>query len=109
MTGTWEGAYCFHEGSHIAHELVHCGVAMVAGDGVMQLLPQLLDVVDPRRVGGLENQLELRMARQPAVGNTAVVNHEVVHDEQDSPRTPVTAVELVQQMDEQAGILALVL
>lgn len=68
---------------------------MVAGDGVMELFPRLLDVIDPRTVGGLEHQLEPGMACQPALSHTALVNHEVVHDENDSPRPPVGAVEFV--------------
>ena len=54
---------------------------MIARDGVMHLFPQPFNLVDPRMVGGLEDDLELRIIRQPSIHNFALVDDVVVSDE----------------------------
>lgn len=82
---------------------------MVAGYGVVECLPQPLDVIDPRVVGGLEEQREFRIARQPASCDVALVNNVVIEDEHDAPRPAIGALELVEQVDEQQGVFSLAL
>ncbi len=82
---------------------------MVAGDGVMQCLPQALDDIDPRAIGRLEHKLEFRIPSEPALRDLAFVNGVVIDDEHDTSGTPVNAFDLVEQMDEQQGVLSLML
>ena len=70
---------------------------MIAGHGVVQCLPQALNHIDPRVIDGLEEQLELRVLRQPPLGGGALVDDVVVHDEHDAPCPTVEALESVQK------------
>ncbi len=97
------------EGPIGAHQACHGGVLMVAGGGVMQCRPQALDDIDPLAIGRLEHKLEFRIPSEPALRGPAFVNDVVVDDEHDTPGTPVNAFELVEQVDEQQGVLSLVL
>ncbi len=106
---TRERLYGPDEGPNGAHQACHGGVLMVAGDGVMQCLPQALDDIDPRAIGRLEHKLEFRIPSEPALCGPALVDDVVVDDEHDTPGTPVSAFELVEQVDEQQGVLSLVL
>ena len=74
---------------------------MVTSHGVVQRLPQPFDVVDPGMVGGLEQQLELRVVRQPVPCDMTLVDNVVIDNEHDTPSPAVGALELVEQVDEQ--------
>ena len=63
-----------HETIHGAHELLKGVEAVIASDGVMKDTPQPLDAIDPRMVGGLEEQVELGVRRQPPCGDGALVD-----------------------------------
>ena len=56
MLAAWERLYGTDEDPHGAHQARHGGVLMVAGDGVMQCLPQPLDDIDPGAIGRLEHE-----------------------------------------------------
>ena len=100
MTSAWEGFGRAKEAPDVAHQGIEGCMPMVASHGVMQLLPQPLDDIDPWTVGGLENQVELWMAREPVLGHPALVNGVVVDDKGDPPRPSISAVEPVEEVDE---------
>ena len=80
----WEVAADIEESSHVGHQMCHGGAPMVPGDGVVHLLPQPLDFIDPRVVGRLEQDLEFLVGRQPALDHLALVDDVVVGDERDT-------------------------
>ena len=55
----------FHEAPDRVHQRDHGAMAMIAGHGVVQRLPQALNHADPRVIDGLKEQLELGVVRQP--------------------------------------------
>ena len=90
MTVPWRGLADFEELVHGAKQRLHGRVSMVTGNGVVECLPQPLDVIDPRVVGGSEEQLEFRIVREPAPRDMTLVNDVVVDDEHDAPRPAVS-------------------
>ena len=62
---------------------------MIARHRIMQLLPQLLDVVHPRVVYGLEQQLYLWVPREPRLRHTTVVDDVVVHNKAQASRATI--------------------
>ena len=94
------------EGPDGTHQVVHGGVLMVAGDSIMQCFPPSLDDVDPRAIGRLEHKLELRILSEPASRDSAFVDGVVVDDEHDTPGAPVSAFELVEEVDEEQGVFS---
>ena len=97
----------FREAPDRVHQCGHGAMAMIAGHGVVQRLPQALNHVGPRVIDGLREPLELGVVRQPLSGDGALVHGDVVHDEHDAPRPTLAALEPVQQVDEQQRVLAL--
>ena len=79
----------------------HRTATMIPGHGVMHGLPQPLDDVDPRAVGGLEQKLELRILRQPALCLSALVDNVVVDDEPDALGPPILVTYLLEQLHKQ--------
>ena len=82
MTGSRERLDDFEEACNVGTKFFECAAAMVTRDGVVHRLPQALNTVDPGMIGGLEQQLDPGMARQPRVDLVTLVYAVVVEDEQ---------------------------
>ena len=109
MLAARERLYGADKGPDGMHQTRHGAVLMVSGDGVMQCLPQPLDNIDPGAIGRLEHKLEFRIASEPALRDPAFMDGVVIDDEHDTSGTSVSTFELVEQMDEQQGVLSLML
>ena len=79
-------------------QLEHGAATVISSNGVMHRLPQPFDDIDPRVVGGLEAQLELRVCIQPPLNHLTLVNTIVVEDEDDFARPPILAAKLLKQL-----------
>ena len=82
---------------------------MVTSHGVVECLPYPFNIVNPGMIGGLKEQLEFRITRQPAPRDMTLMDDVVVDDEHDTPCPTVGALELIEQVDEQQGVFAFTL
>ena len=73
---------------------------MIAGDVVMQLLPDQLNPVYPRMIRWLEKNLEFVIVPQIASCHGTLVDDVVVRNQCDSPAPAVVPPELGQQQQE---------
>lgn len=90
MAGARKRLTGFEKLSDVAHRLAHGRVLVVAGDRVVQRLPQPLD--DIHLQYALKHQFELRIARQTAPGDAALVNDVIVGNEHDTPSLAVGTI-----------------
>ena len=60
-------------------------------------------------INRLEEQLEFGVVGQPALRDVTFMDHEVVDDENDTPSVAISALDFVQQMDEQQRVFAFAL
>lgn len=73
---------------------------------VVKRLPQELNVIHPRRVDRLINHSKLRVAFQPALRFTALVDDVVIHDKCDGFCPSICGFQVLQQADEECRTLA---
>src|SRR6266568_5395425 len=85
-----------------------CAVRVVAGNVVVELLPEPLDDVRLRRVGRQEVKHDAPAEPgQVAQRLPRLVDDEVVEDEVDAPGAPVRTAQRVDQGEEELGVLPL--
>ena len=89
----------------MAEQFVDDAATMIARNGLVHLSPELLDFVDPRMPGGLEDHRELRVRLQPFQRLAALVDDVVVGDEHDTAGAAIGAAQGLERRDEQVGIL----
>jgi hypothetical protein len=63
---------------------------MVTCHIIVQLLPELFDVIDPRLIGVLEQQLKLGVVTQPSGRQSAFMDAVVINDEDNLARGAVS-------------------
>ena len=79
--------------------------AMVSGDRIVHGFPKPLDLVHPRRVGGLEQQPNLGVAGQPAMYGVTLVDDVVIENEHETASAAVGSAHCLEQLDDQCGVL----
>lgn len=94
---------------HGAQQFRQRSTLVVARDGLVQLLPDALDLVHPGIIGRLEQQFEAGMARQPTLREAALVYLVIIEDEHDPPCRTIGTLQMIEQVNEQQRILARVL
>ena len=82
---SWKWLRLVQEAGHCIHQSRQSAVPMIASHRIVELLPQLLNVVNPRVINRLVHELELRVARQPSARYPALMDDVVIQDQMQPP------------------------
>jgi hypothetical protein len=78
---------------------------MIWSDRVVESFPQPFNLIDPWMIDRSKEHLELGIVSEPALCDLAFMSHEVVDDEHETSGAAICAFDLVQQVNEQQGVL----
>src|SRR5260370_39792066 len=94
--------------TNVLHKGLDSSAAMVTGDVGVQVLPDALDLIVVRAVGGQEMQLDFApdWGVQAQVDERCAVNAVIVKNHVNRSRLPVMAGEFPQQAYEQSAVLS---
>ena len=82
------------KGAYGTHQSIYRRVAVVSRNVVMELFPEFFDVVNPRLIRRLEQDLELRIMVQPGLCQVGFVDDVVIGNEDNLSGTAVSAFEV---------------